>query len=69
MVSIKAVYNGKEFIPLEDFPRGKKYNVVITFMDELKEGEESREFASQSNAFDFWKVKEQDLYQDYLTKK
>lgn len=69
MVSIKAIYNGKDFIPLEEFPRDKKFNVVITFVEELKEEDEIRDFASQSNAFDFWKVKEQDLYQDYLTKK
>ncbi len=69
MTSIKAIYNGKEFIPLENFPKNKKYNVLITFVEELEEEHETRNFTAQTDAFSFWAVKEQDLYQDYLVKK
>ena len=69
MISIKAVYNGKDFIPLEDFPKDKKYNVVITFIEEVQEEEKLRYFSAQTEALTFWKVKEEDLYQDYLPKK
>lgn len=69
MISIKAIYNGKDFIAMEDFPKEKKYNVVITLLEELNDEKEIQDFSSQTDAFAFWKVKEEDLYQDYLTKK
>lgn len=69
MVSIQGIYDGKKLIPLEKIPQGKKYKVIITFLEELSEVEETRFFASQSDAFGFWENKEEDLYQDFLTAK
>jgi len=46
----------------------KKYNVVITLLEELNDEKEIQDFSSQTDSFAFWKVKEEDLYQDYLKK-
>jgi hypothetical protein len=42
--------------------------VVVTFIEEIHEEEDnSRDFASQSDSFDFWENEAEDIYQDYLT--
>jgi len=48
----------------------KRYKVVITFIEELPlEENEIRNFASQTESFDFWENKAEDIYQDYLIQK
>ena len=68
MISINGIYNGKKFIPLDNFPKQKKYRVVITFIEEITtdEGEEIRNFSAQTDGLSFWKDEREDLYQDYL---
>ncbi|MCP5047159.1 MAG: hypothetical protein GY940_08305 [bacterium] len=66
MKTIKALYDGKQFVPLEGFPQKKKYKVIITFLEELGEDEEVRDFSAQTDAFSFWHDKREDIYQDYL---
>ena len=68
-LSIKGIFDGREFIALEDFPRRKKCKVVITFLEELDGSEDVRSFAAQSDAFSFWENEKEDLYQDYLVKR
>lgn len=46
MLAIKGVYDGKNTKPLEKPPVNKKYKVVITFLEELDDYEQLREFAS-----------------------
>jgi hypothetical protein len=66
MRTIKALYDGKNFVPLEKFPDEKKFKVIITFLEELDEESEVREFSAQTDAFSFWHDEREDIYQDYL---
>jgi hypothetical protein len=67
MVAIKGIYDGTAIVPLGKLPKGKKFKVIITFIEEITdEEEEIRAFSTQSEAFGFWESEEEDLYQDFL---
>lgn len=66
MLTVKGIYNGSEFVALENFPKNKNFKVIITFVEELDEDEELRNFSSQMDALDFWKDEKEDFYQDFL---
>jgi hypothetical protein len=66
MNAIRGIYDGEKFIPLENFSEKKKYKVVITFLEEIDEDEDLRDFSAQTDAFSFWEDEREDLYQDYL---
>lgn len=68
MLAIQGIYNGNNFVTLEKFPSKKKYKVVITFIEEIDDDTDVRNFAAQTNSMDFWQNKEEDIYQDYLKK-
>ena len=68
MFAVRGIYNGKEVKITEPILEKKRYKVVVTFMEEIPEKEDdSREFASQTDSFDFWDNTAEDIYQDYLT--
>ena len=67
MLAIEGIYDGKNFIALEKFPVKKKFKVIITFVEEFDEAEDIRDFAAQTDAFEFWENEEEDIYQDFLT--
>ena len=66
MIAVKGIYDGEKFIALEDFPKNKSYKVVITFLEELDEDQEIRDFTAQTDGLPFWASEQEDLYQDYL---
>ena len=68
MLAIKGIYDGKKIVPLEKFTLGKKYKVVITFVEELDDEEALRNLFAQTDAFSFWHDQKEDIYQDYLAK-
>jgi hypothetical protein len=68
MLAIRGIYDGKTIKLLESPPK-KKFKVVITFIEELDDTEQLRDFSSQTNSFTFWEDTKEDIYQDYLTKK
>jgi len=68
MLAIKGIYDGKKIVPLEKFTLGKKYKVVITFVEELDDEEALRNLFAQTDAFSFWHDQKEDIYQDYLVK-
>jgi hypothetical protein len=68
METIRGIYDGQKFVALENFHRRKKYKVIITFLEELDEDEEIRNFSAQTDAFSFWHDEREDIYQDYLEK-
>ncbi len=68
MLAIKGIYDGKSIKALEKLPV-KKYKVVITFLEELDDAEQLRDFAAQTDSFSFWQEPKEDIYQDYRTKK
>ena len=69
MLTVKGVYNGTEFVALEDFPKNKNFKVIITFVEEIDEDEEIRQFSAQTDALAFWDDEREDLYQDFLKAK
>jgi hypothetical protein len=69
MLTVKGIYNGKDFVALETFPQNKNFKVMITFVEEIDEKEEVWQFSAQSDAFSFWNDEREDLYQDILKKK
>lgn len=42
------------------------YKVIITFVEEIDEPDEIREFSAQTEGLEFWHDVSEDLYQDYL---
>lgn len=68
MLAIQGIYDGKKIIPLEKLPKEKPYKVIITFVEELGETEEIRNFSSQADSFEFWSSSKEDIYQDYIPK-
>lgn len=69
MLTVNGIYNGKEFVVSEKFPKNKNYKVIITFVEEIDETEEIRQFATQTDALSFWVDEREDLYQDFLPTK
>jgi hypothetical protein len=69
MNTIIGFYNGKDFITKEKLPKNKNYKVMITFVEEIDEIEEVRQFSAQTDSFLFWHDEREDLYQDYLMAK
>ena len=70
MLALKGIYNGSNIEMLEPLPKNKKYKVIVTFIEEIKESDtgQIREFGKSSDSFDFWLDEKEDLYQDYLVK-
>ena len=69
MRAIKGIFDGENFIALENFPKKKKYKVVITFIEEIDNDEEIRSFSAQTKALSFWENEGEYLYQEYLVKR
>lgn len=69
MIAVEGIYDGKEVIALEKIPFKKSYKVIITFVEEIDEPEEMRDFTSQTNGLEFWHDEREDIYQDYLEAK
>jgi predicted metallopeptidase len=71
MIALKGIYDGTNITLLDKSPIHKKYKVVVTFIEEIKQtdSDDVRAFASQSNGFEFWKNEQEDLYQDYVKAK
>ena len=67
MFAVRGIYNGKEVKITEPVSEKKRYKVVVTFIEEIPEEDDSREFASQTDSFEFWENTLEDIYQDYLT--
>ncbi len=68
MITVKGIFDGKNVKALEELPQGKKYNVLITLLEEIKESEEIRYVFSNSDSFTFWVNEKEDIYQEYLKK-
>ena len=69
MLTVEGIYDGKKFVALEGFPKEKRFKVMITFVEELGETEELRDFSAQNDSFEFWNDAREDLYQDFLVEK
>lgn len=66
MLALEGIYDGRRFIVREKVPFEKAYRVIITFVEEMDDPEELREFSAQTQGLEFWADEREDLYQDYL---
>lgn len=69
MLTVEGIYDGKNFVVTEGFPKEKRFKVIITFVEELDETEELRDFTARNDSFEFWNDSREDLYQDFLNEK
>jgi len=70
MLAVRGIYDGEKVRITEKITEKRKYRVVITFVEELQQDENSlRDFSAQTDGMDFWKDPEEDIYQDYLLPK
>ena len=70
MLSVNGIFDGSHIKFLGETPVKKPYKVIVTFVEEINDVESDlRNFSAQTRGFDFWEVKEEDIYQDYLKSK
>jgi hypothetical protein len=69
MRSVKGIYDGEKVQLLEKVDAEKPCKVIVTFIEEESDAEALRNYSADEDAFQFWSVKEEDIYQDYLKKK
>ena len=70
MFAVRGIYDGKKVKITDRISDKKRYKVVVTFIEELPlEENEIRDFASQTESFDFWENRAEDIYKDYLIQK
>lgn len=68
MLAVRGIYDGKTVKITDKITEKKRYRVVITFVEELPQEDNSlRDFSAQTSGMDFWKDAREDIYQDYLT--
>lgn len=68
MEAIRGIFDGEKIIATDQIPTNKKFKVIITFVEEISDIEENRNFTAQTDGLSFWQDEKEDLYQDYLTK-
>ena len=69
MRSVKGIYDGEKVQLLEKVDAGKPCKVIVSFIEDDSDVEALRNYFADEDAFQFWTVKEEDIYQDYLKKK
>ncbi len=69
MRSLKGIYDGEKVQLLESPEHLKPGKVIVTFIEDDLDTESLRQYSSDEDAFNFWKVAEEDIYQDYVKKK
>ena len=66
MLAIKGIFDGKHVKFLEKTPKEKKFKVIVTFVEEINEDSELRDFTSQTEGLEFWNDERENIYQDFL---
>ena len=69
MLAVNGIYDGKSIQLTEAISEKKKFKVIVTFIEELSEEDEIRNFSAQTTSFDFWNDKREDIYQEFLEEK
>ena len=66
MISIKAIYDGKEIKFLEKVEVSSPRKVIVTFLDDVIDltTEDIYKLAEEGGSFDFLKEPEEDIYSD-----
>lgn len=68
MKAIRGFFDGEKIVATDQILTNKKFKVIITFIEEIDETEDSRNFTAQTDGLSFWQDEKEDLYQDYLKK-
>lgn len=68
MKAIRGFFDGEKIVATDQILTNKKFKVIITFVEEIDETEDSRNFTAQTDGLSFWQDEKEDLYQDYLKK-
>ncbi|MGB3779635.1 MAG: hypothetical protein WA960_14840 [Tunicatimonas sp.] len=69
MQAVRGIFDGEKIIATDHIPTKKKFKVIITFVEEVVETNDSRDFTAQTDGLSFWHDEREDLYQDYLKEK
>ncbi len=64
MLSIKAIYDGKQIKFLEKINISSPKNVIVTFLDDENESSDIYKMAEEGGSFDFLKEPQEDIYTD-----
>jgi hypothetical protein len=64
MLSIKAIYDGKQIKFLEKIYISSPKNVIVTFLDDENELSDIYKLAEEGGSFDFLKEPQEDIYTD-----
>ena len=66
MQAVRGIFDGENIIATDQIPTRKKFKVIVTFVEEVVETDDNRDFAAQTDGLSFWHDEREDLYQDYL---
>lgn len=69
MLTVNGIYDGRNVKLTDKVTENKKYRVIVTFLEEIDQDSEVRDFSGQTRGFQFWNDEKEDIYQDYLKKK
>ena len=69
MLAVNGIYDGRNVKLTDKVNEKKKYRVVVTFIEEIEQDSELRDFSGQTRGLDFWNDEREDIYQDYLKEK
>ena len=64
MQAVRGIFDGEKIIATDQIPTKKKFKVIITFVEEVVETNDSRDFAAQTDGLSFWQDEREDLYQE-----
>ena len=64
MQAVRGIFDGKNIIATDQISTKKKFRVIITFVEEVVETDDSRDFAAQTDGLSFWHDEREDVYQD-----
>jgi hypothetical protein len=64
MLSIKAIYDGKQIKFLEKINISSPKKVIVTFLDDEDESSDIYKLAEEGGSFNFLKEPQEDIYTD-----
>ena len=65
MLAIQTVFDGNCIVPSNLFPSGKKYNVVVNFVEEVTSINEVTTVQNNAHKTNFWECVEENIFNDY----
>ncbi|MCX6257585.1 MAG: hypothetical protein NTW49_06795 [Bacteroidia bacterium] len=64
MLAVRGIYDGKTVRITDKITEKKKYKVIVTFIEEIRQYDDDlRDFSSQTKGLDFWEDSGENIYQ------